>query len=128
MPNTITSQTIQDGTYALVVKVHLNSDGSEETDLVVVDASTFSPAFTNAQLLALDIIVAAPTLQARLEWDANTDVPICTIGPTSLQLDWRKFGGLPNNAGTGVTGDILLTTLGLVSGDQLTMVFYLKKV
>ena len=128
MVNTITTQTIQDGTYNLVVKVHLNSDGSEETATGVVDASTFSPAFTNGQLLALDIVVAAPTLQARLLWDATTDVPICAIGPTSLQRDWRKSGGLPNNAGAGVTGDIVLTTLGLVSGDQLTLTFYLKKV
>lgn len=127
--NTITSQTIIDDNINLVVKVHLASDGSEETATVVVDASTFSPVFTNERLERLDVSTSSAALQASLLWDASTDVPIVALPALmAYSFDWSSIGGLPNNAGTGKTGDILLTTLGLAAGDQLTLVFYIKKV
>lgn len=129
MVNTITKQTILDDAYNLVVKVHIASDGSEETDYIAIDASTYSPAFTNERLVKLDVMTSAAALQGVLEWDATTDVAICALSPgRSYQLCWEEIGGLPNNAGTGVTGDILLTTLGLAAGDALTLIFYIKKV
>src|SRR3990167_10726448 len=114
MVNTVTSQTIIDDKVNLIVKVHIASDGSEETDLVVIDASSFTPVFTNEQLLQLDVSSSSAALQALLRWDASTDVPIVALPANTYHtLNWREFGGLPNNAGTGRTGDILLTTLGL---------------
>lgn len=129
MPNTVTSQTLFDGANDVIVKVHVASDGSEETDLVVVDASTFSPVFTNCRLWKLDVSSAAVALQARLIWDATTDIPIIAIPASAFhQLSWEAIGGLPNNTGTGRTGDVLLTTLGLANGDQVTLIIHLKKV
>ena len=37
------------------------------------------------------------------------------------------FGGLPNNAGSGVTGDVQFTTVGHSSGDTYTIILYLRK-
>ena len=37
-------------------------------------------------------------------------------------MDFQDFGGLPNNAGSGKNGDILLTTKGHSSGDTYSIV------
>jgi hypothetical protein len=37
-------------------------------------------------------------------------------------MDYSSFGGLPNNAGTGKTGDVLFTTVGAAAGDRYTIV------
>jgi len=38
-----------------------------------------------------------------------------------------EFTGLKNNAGTGVTGDIMLTTVGHSSGDAYTVILKMTK-
>lgn len=51
---------------------------------------------------------------AVLSWDATTPVEFLTIPPNiGYELDYSRFGGLSNNAGTGKTGDIKIKTLGL---------------
>ncbi len=59
-----------------------------------------------------------------LYWDANTDIPIVVLGPGEDTLEFANeyAGGWPNNAGTGVTGDILLSTLQQVTGSGFTIV------
>ena len=37
------------------------------------------------------------------------------------------FGGIPNNAGSGITGDIDLTTVGHSSGDTYSIILVLNK-
>lgn len=129
MPNTITRQTIVDGSRDLVVKVHLLSDGSEETATALIVAADYSPVFTNCRLKKLDVITSAPLLQGILLWGADVNVRLCALTPNiSYQFDWSEFGGLPNNGGTGRTGNILLTTLGLASADELTLIFFIEKV
>mgnify|MGYP001576708062 CR=1 FL=1 len=129
MANTITKQTIADGELNLVVKVHLTSDGSEETATAIIVAGDYSPAFTNCRLLRLYVAIASASLQGKLLWDAAADVPIVALAPNSFyDADWSEFGGLPNDAGAGKTGNVLLTTLGLASGDELTLILYLRKV
>jgi hypothetical protein len=40
---------------------------------------------------------------------------------------FSKVGGLINNAGTGKTGDLVITTAGLGAGDTVELVVYVKK-
>jgi hypothetical protein len=42
-------------------------------------------------------------------------------------LDFSDVGGIPNPTGAGKTGDILITTLGLVAGDGISIILKLKK-
>ena len=42
-------------------------------------------------------------------------------------LDFRSFGGIKNNAGSGITGDIDLTTLHHTSDDAYTIILELSK-
>jgi len=56
-------------------------------------------------------------------WGADANVICLTIGEDQFQThDFSKFGGIPNNAGTGKTGDVLFTTVGAASGDRYTIV------
>jgi hypothetical protein len=41
--------------------------------------------------------------------------------------DYSDFTGIPNNAGDGVTGDILFTTIGASSTDTYTVILELVK-
>jgi hypothetical protein len=47
----------------------------------------------------------------QLLWDATTDVTLLNLsGSNDADMCFEAFGGIPNNAGAGVTGDVLLTT------------------
>lgn len=60
-----------------------------------------------------------------LLWDASTDVAIATLNPGPGQsLCFKEIGGISNNAGAGVTGDVLLTTTGAA---PYFMVLHFKK-
>ena len=43
-------------------------------------------------------------------------------------MDFKDFGGLSNNAGSGKNGDILFTTKGHSSGDTYSIVLEMVKV
>ena len=61
-------------------------------------------------------------------FDASTDVLAIQLGENqSGHHDYTKFGGINNNAGSGVTGDINFTTVGHSSGDTYTIILYLRK-
>lgn len=129
MANTITKQTIIDGSKNLVVKIHISGDGSgEETDTVLIDASSYSPAFIDANLIGVHGALSG--FSANLQWDATANVPLINLPDYEYNLDGKQigwFGGIPNDSGAGKTGDILITTSGLGAGDIGTIILELKK-
>lgn len=131
MANTITKRTLVDGPRNLVVNMVLQSDGSEETDYVLIDASAYSPTFEDCAVMKVEYSIVATATTAypvvTLEWEASTDVPFATFGANNDCLDWCDVGGISNNAGTGKNGDINLTTTGLAAGDAITLTIYVKK-
>lgn len=132
MANTVAKQTLIDGSRNLVVKIYLESDGAsgELSDTVLIDASTYSPAFTDAKLVSVHANLSGFT--AKLEWDATTDTPLISLPDYEVHYSGNEVGvgvnGIPNDAGTGVTGDILITTSGFTAaGDRGTIVIHLVK-
>lgn len=127
MANTITKQTIVDGVRNLVVKVHLNSDSTEETAAILINASDYNPPYTQCNLMALDYSMTGD-FSGKLMWDADANVDIIALSNDQAgQKDFSKFGGIPNNAGSGRTGDILLETTGIASADEITLIFHIRK-
>lgn len=128
MANTVQIQTIQDGPKYTVLKAYLASDGSsgELTDQVIFDASAFYGAPTDSTIMK--VWATAAGCSFNLEWDATTDVPIINFpADFSEEFCFEKIGGLPNNAGAGKTGDILLNTTGFTAaGDAVTLVLVVK--
>ena len=63
-----------------------------------------------------------------LAFDADTDVLAWQLNADWTDtLDFSDFTGIPNNSGTGKTGDIAFTTVGHSSGDVYNIVIQVSK-
>ncbi len=126
--NTITQTTLLTSRAKVIKHIALVSDGTEETDLVIYDSSVVATALGIADPLTcrldrIEYSVSSATSFITLEFDASTDVMVAAIpSNASGVIDFRQFGGIRNTSGTGITGDITLTTTGLASGDSLHIV------
>ena len=125
MADAVTSQTIVDGARNVVMKFTNLSDGTGEAAVIKVDVSALNGAPTSVSIKRITYSVTG--MVATLLWDATTDVRIVELGGETGVMDFCKFGGLPNNAGAGVTGDILLTTTGATAGDSYSIVLEMVK-
>ena len=95
-------------------------------DTLLIDMSAYSNSPT---LLRLDHLQAALTgFSVELLWDATTDVHAVNVPDFDVEQEYSEYGGINNNAGVGVTGDVNFTTVGLGAGDTGTMVLsFVKK-
>jgi len=116
MANSFTTQTLLDGPRNLVVKLVGILDTSNLASTLAVDVSTFSGAPSLVRIDGIDYSIA-DQLAVQLYWDATTDVPIVNLAGRE-DVCYKEIGGLTNNGGTGVTGDILIQTTGWASGTQ----------
>ncbi len=126
----VTKQTLLDGPRNLVVKVHLVGDGTDMASVLVINASDYSNPTpgVGASLKIMRIWYSLSTFDVELEWDASSNVDIITLaGGTTDTLDFRSIGGLINNAGSGVTGDIDFTTTGNTTTEDGTIILWMKK-
>lgn len=126
MADAVTSQTLVDGERNVVMKFTNVSDGTGEAAVLKVDVSALNAAPSRVRL---DWIMAQTSgMSVTILWDADTDVTAFVIGQDSdCHLDFRCFGGIKNNAGTGITGDIKFTTTGHTAGDSYTILLGLAK-
>lgn len=125
MADAVTSQTILDGERLLIVKFTNISDSTGESAVLKIDVSTLNP---NAFGLACDgvkinrIWAQTDGMGVDILWDADTDLICETIPQNQFYfMDYSSFGGLPNNAGTGKTGDVRFSTVGAAAGDRYTI-------
>jgi hypothetical protein len=117
MANTIDKQVLHDGDLNYIVKLHLQSDGASG-DIVagnLVDVSTLTDSTgkvcTELVLIGIDSSLTGFTVE--LLWDATANVHLYNISDYDVDVDLRRYGGIPNNAGAGKTGDVLYTTTGM---------------
>lgn len=124
MADTVTSQTIFDGAGYAVLKFTNTSDGTGEAAVLKVDVSALagSPSAVSIQKVHYSV----NGMVATLLWDATSDVRILDLAGDGM-FDFTGFGGLPNNGGAGVTGNILLTTTGASVGDSYSLIVEVKK-
>lgn len=126
MADAVASQTLVDGPRNVVMKFTNVSDGTGESAVLKVDVSGLSGAPTRVRIDRIHY--ATSGMGVRILWDATTDVDVFLIGPDQTGcMDFTGFGGLVNNAGTGVTGDIMLTTVGHTSGDVYSIILEMSK-
>jgi len=125
MADAVTSQTILDGERLFIGKFTNISDGTGEVAVVKIDVSALNP---NSFGLACNgvkinkIWAQTQGMSVDILWDASTDLICETIPENQFYLmDYSSFGGLPNNAGSGKTGDVLFTTTGAAAGDRYTI-------
>ena len=137
MADAVTSQTLSDGDKTAVMKFTNISDGSGESSVKKVDVSALATSTRNGssctRVHITQIWYMISGMRIDLEWDASSNVKALILGggvtmePTMGHLDFRSFGGIKNNAGGGITGDIDLTTLHHTSNDAYTIILELSK-
>lgn len=125
MPNTVTQRTLMgaDKDRNVYRLIHILSDGSEETDLVVYDNSAFMADVSEGSLK--QVWLSGNDSVIKLEWDQDTDSPAFVGNPSNGGYwDFRQFGGISNPGGTGATGDLVLTTTGLDNLDEVFIIIH----
>ena len=126
MADTVTSQTLVDGPRNVVMKFTNVSDGNGESTVKKVDVSTLSGSPDKVRIDKIHY--ETDGLGVNILWDATTNV-LAAVVPASEggTLDFTKYGGATNNAGAGVTGDILFTTTSAANGDAYTITLEMVK-
>ena len=132
MADAVTSQTIQDGARHVIMSFTNVGDGTGESAVKKVDVSALGSdpvTGTACSGVAIQSIwFSTMGMSVKLLWDADTDVLAFHLpADYADSLDMSEFTGLKNNAGTGVTGDIMLTTVGHSSGDAYTVILKMTK-
>jgi len=126
MADAVTSQTILDGERLFTGKFTNISDGTGEAGALKIDVSTLAPSASGNACNGVKINklwVQTQGMGVDILWDATTDLLCETIPENQFyHMCYDMFGGLPNNAGAGVTGDVLFTTVGAAAGDRYTIV------
>ena len=131
MADAVATQTLFDGERMAIMKFTNLSDGTGESKVLKVDVSTLTSSASGKACDGVTITkIHASThgLEVQIYWDATTDV-FCWCVPqnSTYTMDFEKFGGLTNNAGAGVTGDVLFSTADASAGDFYTIVLEMVK-
>ena len=131
MADAVTSQTIFDGDKKVIQKFTNISDGTGESEVKKVDVSALTTnghGQTCTSVTIEKIWWQCVGMKTRLFFAATSNAFIIELGENqSGYHDYSSFGGLKNNAGSGVTGDILFTTVGHSSADTYTITLEMRK-
>ena len=131
MADVVTSQTIQDGERKAVLKFTNASDGTGESAVKKVDVSALtknSKGETCTTVQINKIWWQCTGMSVKIDFDATTNVLAIGLSPDNNGFhDYSNFSGIPNNAGSGVTGDLDFTTVGHSDGDTYMIILELVK-
>jgi len=132
MADAVTSQTIIDGERNCVMKFTNVSDGTGESAVAKVDVSALasnSAGTACSEVRVMRVSHAIVGMSVQLFLNATSNVLLVELAESSNgHMDFKDFGGLPNNAGSGKNGDILFTTKGHSSGDTYSITLEMVKV
>jgi hypothetical protein len=131
MADVVTSQTIQDGGKTAILKFTNESDGSGEAAVKKVDVSALAADSEGNACTSVSIrriYWATRGMAVDIFFDASTNVLAIPLPADSTgDEEYDTFGGIPNNSGSGVTGDIDFTTIGHSDGDAYSIILVLTK-
>ena len=132
MADAVTSQTIQDGQRVAFMRFTNVSDGTGESAVKKVDVSALNSNAAGEACSSVDIARvwwATVGMSVKVDFDASANVLAFELAESSNgNLEFDDFGGIPNNSGSGKTGDILFTTIGHTSGDTYMIVLEMIKI
>ena len=131
MADAVTSQTLMDGERLAIMKFTNISDGTGETAVTKVTASSLTASGSGkacSGVIVNKITSVCHGMEVRMYWDATTDVPffLSTVN-TNYENDFSKIGGIQNNSGTGKNGNIVFSTADASAGDTYTVVLEMIK-
>jgi hypothetical protein len=123
MAATITTTLQLNGSKLFTAKIDILGDAAGDTaGVTIIDPANLTgvPATFKIRAIQWDL---DGTFTCQLLWDATTDVHAYELGLASGAKRFSDTGAhLVNNGGAGVTGKLLLTTLGLTTGGKGTII------
>ncbi len=124
--STLTLQTLHDGERNAVIKGYITGNAVELSNELFVDVSGLSGAPSEVRIDKIQANLNG--FSGTLLWDATANVAIVDIAPNDdVDQCYKRYGGLTNNAGAGVTGDVLLSTTGIAVGENGFIILSLVK-
>jgi hypothetical protein len=136
MADAVTSQTIEDGGKNLIVKITNISDGTGESAVAKIDVSALNSNPTTgaacSRVSIQRVWFSNIGMGFKLFWKASSNQFIFEA-PADFSDTWdfsmgnEGKSGIPNNAGTGVNGDLLLTTVNHTDGDTYSAIIWAHK-
>ena len=137
MADAVTSQTIlDDGGRDLVMKFTNISDGTGESAVAKIDVSGLTASAITKQSCNRVVIqklwFSNIGMGFSLYWNATSNMFICQA-PKDWSDTWdfsdssQTLPGISNNAGSGINGDLLLTTNDHTNGDTYSIVIWATK-
>jgi hypothetical protein len=129
MVNSVTTQVINDGSRNYIIKVVGIVNASNVAPFAVVNVATIGLMDINLQpnRVRIERIVgdSDPGLDVILQWDATAPVNIYSFNGHGHD-EYERTGGLSNNAGAGITGNVLLSTSGWTTGASLNFTLVIE--
>lgn len=115
---TTTSTVLHDGERNVSMLFSGMSDGvGQETNVVKVDVTLLTPACKRVSIVGVSYEVSGGLVV--LAWEATDPIPFDQLA-FSGERDYRRFNGftVPVDLGGGVTGNIVLSTIGFDIGSS----------
>lgn len=140
MANVIREQKLIDSNKRALVKYVILSDGTQESNTRLLDASSLAFALnatgvisqtdlkSNYRTTIKKIKAYSKTAgSVRLKWEGDANSEIITFGSASVDFSFENDGAVISNPEANATGDILISTLGLAAGDTITLFLDVRK-
>jgi hypothetical protein len=140
MANVIREQKLIDSNKRALVKYVILSDGTQESNARLLDASSLAFALnatgvisqtnpkSNYRTTIKKIKAYSKTAgSVRLKWEGDANSEIIAFGSASVDFNFENDGAVISNPEANATGDILISTLGLTTGDAITIFLDLRK-
>ncbi len=142
MANVIREQRLIDSNKRTLIKYVILSDGTQEANTRLVDASNLAFALnangyimtsnthpkSNYRTTVRKIKAYSRTGGSfRLKWEGDANSEIITFGSGSVDFTFENDGAVISNPEANATGDILLSTANLAFGDVATIFVDLRK-
>ncbi len=116
---TVTQRTLSDSIDKTVRMIHIGPAGDADvTATIVVDTSALTGGATGTTHTITRLVWSLSGFSVTLNFDASSDVPCFTMCRGVGDIDLKDFGGITNNAGSGITGDIEMITNGIAAADD----------
>jgi hypothetical protein len=145
MANTIKEHRLIDSTKRTLAKYILISDGNQNANTLLLDVSNLRFALNangqimqsnthpktkyNTTIKRISGNLASANGKVYLQWHGDSNSEIIVTGAGGFDFDFQSMGdgAVFSNPEANSSGDILITTSGLVAGDAATILVDLKK-
>lgn len=136
MADTVATQILQNGPRNIVVKFTNFSDGTGESLVKKIDATSTGPYgvsvkgqtfYPGIHLSLYEIHYSIDSMALRLQWEASSNADLAILAPNPGNMKFVKYGGLTVPVVAGATGSVLFTTEGAVINASYTVIMHFKK-